>query len=94
MSDTIQRAGRAVRNPEMDGLFLEMVEPWVLDIPLSNTGLDWSDPDQPNVLPLKKTSSKQERTSRASLHFVRSETCLREFIARYVDDQTESGRRN
>ncbi|KAF8132996.1 hypothetical protein EV363DRAFT_1327193, partial [Boletus edulis] len=36
MAEMIQRAGRAVRDPSMHGLFLVMFEPWALNVKLEN----------------------------------------------------------
>ena len=88
----IQRAGRAARNSSMQGLFLMIVEPWVFGLQLDDNVLDSSNPDRPIISTIKKNLSKQERTGRAAIQFVQSKTCLREFLAMYLDDQTPSGK--
>ncbi|KIJ57646.1 hypothetical protein HYDPIDRAFT_34911 [Hydnomerulius pinastri MD-312] len=86
MAEMIQRAGRAVRNQDMRGLFLEMYEPWVLEHSLDGDEPDASDPDKPYAGTLKKNSSKQDRTGCAALRFAQSAKCLREFLANYLND--------
>ena len=54
----IQRAGWAVYDPNMNGLFLAMVEAWVFDLELNNGRT--IDPDKPYAEVLKKNSSKQD----------------------------------
>ena len=49
LSELIQRAGRAVRELTMSGLFVVMYESWVLDIKLATHLLDSEDPDQPHT---------------------------------------------
>jgi hypothetical protein len=48
LTELIQRAGRAVRDPEMQGIFLIMYEPWVLEVKLEDCDVDAEDdPDGP-----------------------------------------------
>ncbi|KIJ06385.1 hypothetical protein PAXINDRAFT_48851, partial [Paxillus involutus ATCC 200175] len=91
MTEMVQRAGRAVRNPSMHGLYLEMVEPWALELQLENNDFNSGDPDRPNIGSVKKNSSKQERTGCAAIQFLQSMSCLREFLATYLNDRTPSG---
>ena len=92
MPELIQRAGRAVRDPAMhDGLFLLMFEPWALQVQLPAADDIGSDPDRPIAGMVKKTSSKQDRTSCACIQFVQSSTCLRGFLASYLKDDGPSG---
>ncbi|KAG9310628.1 hypothetical protein JVU11DRAFT_9196 [Chiua virens] len=92
-TEAAQRAGRAVRDQGLRGLYLEMVEPWALNSELTSVEGDEqsSDPDRPYAGTVKKTSSKQDRTGYASLRFVQSETCLREFFAKYLNDRSPEG---
>ncbi|KIJ12601.1 hypothetical protein PAXINDRAFT_14523 [Paxillus involutus ATCC 200175] len=48
----------------------------------------WAFPDKPYAGTVKKSSSKQERTGCAALHLIQSTTCLRQFFALYLDDQS------
>jgi hypothetical protein len=46
--DTLQRAGRAFRNSDVDALFVIFYEPWVQDISLGKyDNGDQTDPDRP-----------------------------------------------
>lgn len=65
MAETTQRAGHAAHDSNLSGLFLAMVEPWALNLSLD--GVNWTKPDQPHARLVKKTSSKQNRTSLASI---------------------------
>lgn len=89
MAETAQRAGRAVCDPGLNGLYLAMVEPWALDLSLD--GVNTTDPDRPYAGVVKKNSSKRDRTSIASLQFAQSQSCLREFFARYLGDKSQEG---
>ena len=90
MAEMIQRAGRAARNPNMNGLFLAIIESWALDLPLD--GVNWTDPDRPYVGVIKKNTSKQDRTSIASLHFAQSRTCLHKVFTDYLGDRSPQGK--
>ena len=70
MAEMIQQAGRAACNPNMNGLFLAIVESWALDLLLN--GVNWTDPDRSYVGVIKKNTSKQDQTSIALLHFAQS----------------------
>ncbi|KAH0833811.1 hypothetical protein J3R83DRAFT_10963 [Lanmaoa asiatica] len=87
MAKLAQCAGRAARDSNSLGLFLMMVEPWVLNLQLDVTNRP-TDPDQPYAESLKKNPSKQEHTSIASLEYGRLETCLREVFATYLGDKS------
>jgi len=89
MSEMIQRAGRAARDSDMQGLFLELVEPWVLRLAINDAGSD--DPDRPFSGTVAKNSSKQDRTGYAAIRFAQSETCRRVFLSKYLDDETPEG---
>ena len=91
MPELIQHAGRAVRDLTMHGLFLLMFESWALQVQLPAADEIGSDPDQPITGTVKKTSSKQDRTSRTCVRFVQSRTCLRAFLAGYLKDDSASG---
>ncbi|KAF8452791.1 P-loop containing nucleoside triphosphate hydrolase protein [Boletus edulis BED1] len=88
MAEAAQRAGRAVRDPGLHGLYLAMVEPWALGLTLAEDQQSASDPDRPYAGMVKKNASKQDRTSYASLRFAQSQTCLRKFFAEYLDDRS------
>ncbi|KAF9234844.1 P-loop containing nucleoside triphosphate hydrolase protein, partial [Melanogaster broomeanus] len=90
VAETVQRAGRAVRDPGLNGLYLAMVEPWVLELPasLGDDDSDANDPDRPWAGAVKKNSSKQDRTGLAAIGFIQSRTCLRQYLAKYLDDQS------
>jgi hypothetical protein len=91
MSEAGQRGGRAARDDEICGLFLMMVEPWGLELELTEEHDDVNDPDKPYVEVVKKNSSKQDRTGCATLRYIQSKMCLREFYAKYLHDETPSG---
>ncbi|KAF8432233.1 P-loop containing nucleoside triphosphate hydrolase protein, partial [Boletus edulis BED1] len=90
MAEMIQRAGRAVRDPSMHGLFLVMFEPWALNVKLENEASISDDPDQPINRVVKKNSSKQERTGHAMIRYIKSATCLRKCFSKYLNDQNPS----
>jgi hypothetical protein len=91
----VQRAGRAVRDPGLNGLYLAMIEPWALESSLGEDDQDTDgptdDPDRPWAGTVKKNSSKQDRTGLAALRFAQSEVCLRQFLGEYLDDQSPGG---
>lgn len=89
MAELAQRAGRAARDPNSSGLFLVMVEPFALN--LASDSLNRPDPDEPCAGKLKKNSSKQDRTSVASIRYVQSKTCLRDNFAGYLGDKSLQG---
>lgn len=91
MSEAAQRGGRAVRDGYLCGLFLIMVETWALEAELTEEQIMSNDPDIPYSGTLKKNSSKKDRTGCAALRYVQSATCLREFYAKYLGDQTPTG---
>lgn len=91
MAEAVQRAGRAVRDPGLHGLYLAMLEPWALGLDLVEHDDHTSDPDRPYAGIVKKNSSKQDRTGYASLRFSQSRSCLRKFFAEYLDDQSPEG---
>ncbi|KAF8834573.1 hypothetical protein BDN67DRAFT_873768, partial [Paxillus ammoniavirescens] len=87
MAETAQRAGCAVCDPGLHGLYLAMLEPWTLELNLVDNDRDMMDPDRPYVGMVKKNSSKQDRTGCAALRFAQSQSCLHKFLAEYLDDQ-------
>jgi hypothetical protein len=89
--DTLQHAGRALRNSEDDTLFIIFYEPWVHDIALSkyNEG-DLSDPDRP-CSKLRSRSQWRERASLSSLRLVKGPKCLRSEFASYLGDTSVEG---
>lgn len=91
MTEMIQRAGRAVRDPDSTGLFLAMVEMWAFELELQVDARDIADPDKPYAGMVKKNSPKQDRTSIASLQFVQSHTCLHKVIAEYLGKISPDG---
>jgi len=60
MLEMIQRAGRAAHDPDMQGLFLELVEPWVLQLAVNDHDVGSNDPDRPLAGTVVKNSSKQD----------------------------------
>ncbi|KAF9219319.1 hypothetical protein BS17DRAFT_717772, partial [Gyrodon lividus] len=92
MAEMLQRAGRAARDQSLTGLFLIMAEPWAFGTSLDDKPFDRMDPDKPYAGTVKKSSSKQERTGCAALHLIQSTTCLRQFFALYLNDQSSQGK--
>ncbi|KIK40440.1 hypothetical protein CY34DRAFT_24809 [Suillus luteus UH-Slu-Lm8-n1] len=88
MSEAVQRGGCAARDDETFGQLLMMVEPWALELELTDKHDDINDPDKPYAGMIKKNSSKQDRTGCAVLRYIQSKTCLREFYAKYLYDET------
>lgn len=93
MAEAAQRAGCAVRDQGLHGLYLMMVEPWALELNLvgSSDRINNSDPDRPYAGVVKKTSSKPDRTGYTSLQFAQSKTCLCKLFAEYLDDESLEG---
>lgn len=91
MAETAQRAGWAACDPNLNGLFLAMVEPWAFELKLDGGSIADPDPDKPYAGMVKKNASKQDRTSIASLRFVQSKTCLWRFFAEYLGDHLPEG---
>ncbi|KAG1891422.1 P-loop containing nucleoside triphosphate hydrolase protein [Suillus subluteus] len=91
MSEAAQRRGRAAWDDDIFGLFLMMVEPWALELELTDKHDDDNDPDKPYAGVIKKNSSKQDRTGCAVLRYIQSKMCLREFYAKYLRDETPAG---
>lgn len=60
MTEMIQRAGRAVRDPDSTGLFLAMVEMWAFELEPQVDARDVADPDKPYAGMVKKNSPKQD----------------------------------
>ena len=89
MAELAQRAGRAACNPNSHGLFLLMVEPFALDLPLDT--LNRADPDKPYAGSLRKNLSKQDQTSMTSIQYAQSKTCLCKFFMRYLRDTSPQG---
>lgn len=54
MTELIQRAGRAARDPDMTGLFVAMAETWAFELDLG--GSHASDPDKPYAGSVKTNS--------------------------------------
>lgn len=95
LSEALQRGGRAVRDGQLWGLYLMMIETWALEANLTDEHNDTNDPDKPyTITALKKNPSKRDRTGCAVLRYVQSKTCLREFFAKYLNDQTPTGNSN
>jgi hypothetical protein len=87
----IQRAGQAARDPNIYGLFLEMVNPWVYQHEVRVDERRSTDPDKPSVGVVTKISSKQDRTGCASIQFAQSTTCRRKYLVEYLDDKKPGG---
>lgn len=89
--DTLQRAGRALRNSDEDALFVLFYESWVHGISLSEyTDGDLSDPDRPRGQ-LKSRAQRRERASLSSLRLVKSPGCIRSEFANYLNDTSDEG---
>ncbi|KAG9310388.1 hypothetical protein JVU11DRAFT_9525 [Chiua virens] len=82
IAEMIQQAGRAACDSDSTGLFLAVVETWALELDLGDAigGTSNADRDKPYIGLVKVNSSKPDWTSIASLQFVQSKTCLREFV--------------
>ncbi|KAG2751384.1 hypothetical protein P692DRAFT_20847011 [Suillus brevipes Sb2] len=82
ISEALQRGG-------LWGLYLMMIETWALEVNLIDEHNDTNDPDKPyTITALKKNPSKRDCTGCAALQYVQSKTCLQEFFAKYLNDQT------
>ncbi|KII83572.1 hypothetical protein PLICRDRAFT_119303, partial [Plicaturopsis crispa FD-325 SS-3] len=91
-TDSVQRAGRGGRDSTTCALFLVMAEPWAYDIEIEADDED-PDPDKPHMpKPKDGNRSKQDRIGRASLAYVQSSGCLRQFWASYLSDHSETGK--
>ncbi|KII83167.1 hypothetical protein PLICRDRAFT_33051 [Plicaturopsis crispa FD-325 SS-3] len=97
MTDAVQRAGRSDRGTDAallfpaSGLYVIFVPPWVYDTDLVSEDEDPHDPDAPpnwQHLKKKKYTTRQERTGRNIIEYCKSEFCLRDHIATYLDDDT------
>jgi hypothetical protein len=91
MSEAGQCGGQAAQDDEICGLFSMMVKPWALELELTDEHNDINDPDKPFAGVTNKKSSKQDHTSCAALRYIQSKTCLGEFYAKYLHDETPSG---
>jgi hypothetical protein len=100
MDKGIQHGGCSGRDPNINSIFLTMIEPWVFDMDLdpnssprhanepSNTE---DDPDAPLLPSTSKNPTKQHCVRCAAVEFVQSETCIRQDFANYLDDNDPSG---
>lgn len=89
--NTLQRAGRALRNSNADALFVIFYDPWVKEISLDEYTDDLSaDPDRPRSQ-LKPTSQRRERVPLSSLRLVKCGTCLRRQFTEYLNDTSQAG---
>lgn len=89
--DTLQRAGRALRNSDEDALFVIFYDPWVNDIsPDEYKDGDSSDPDRPRSQ-LRPNSQRRDRIPLSSLNLVKCATCLRVQFANYLNDTSQAG---
>lgn len=86
-----QRGGRSGRDQTSPALFLIMYESRAKSVELPDDAAEAADPDAPIHQPLKKHSTKQERTGMASLRLVKlgPADCIRLFVAVYLNDKTE-----
>jgi hypothetical protein len=91
---TIQRGGRAGRNPCDKALFLMIFEKWVNEIDVSEVPseeLD-EDPDRPFDVSGKKYPTKMERTGIYSINMLQdTATCIRKMFADYLGDRSLDG---
>ncbi|KAH8981064.1 P-loop containing nucleoside triphosphate hydrolase protein [Lactarius akahatsu] len=89
--DTLQRAGRALRNSDDHAFFIIFHEPWVHELSLSEYSEgDLSDPDRPRGQ-LRSHAQRRERASLSSLKLVKDPSCLRAEFASYLGDASEEG---
>ena len=84
---TAHRAGQAMCNSDIDGLYLVMVEHLALDHLLD--GMSRTDPNYAGVV--KNNSSKQNWTSVVLIQFAQSRACIHEFFAEYFSDKSPEG---
>ena len=87
----IQHGGRGGRSTSTPALFLILYEPWAMTADLSSFTNDLDDPDQP-LQPITKTSKKPERTGVAMYRLIQSRLCVRYFFAKYLHDETPTGK--
>ncbi|KAJ6536233.1 P-loop containing nucleoside triphosphate hydrolase protein [Mycena capillaripes] len=85
-----QWEGRAGRSTNSEAFCIQMIEPWVAEIPTSDMAIDASDPDRPlsDAALTKKNPTKKERTGRASVHHATSPECERVLKAAYYQDNS------
>lgn len=89
--DTLQRAGRALRNSDDHAVFIIFYEPWVHELSFSEYSEgDLSDPDRPRGQ-LKSHAQRRERAPLSSLKLVKDPGCLRAEFASYLGDTSEEG---
>lgn len=94
--DTLQRAGRAIRNcngHQNFGLFVLFHEAWSNEIhqdDYEHTDEFRNDPDRPRA-ELRECSKRQERAPHSLIKLVQSDTCMRAMFAQYLDDDSDSG---
>ncbi|KAJ7269062.1 P-loop containing nucleoside triphosphate hydrolase protein [Mycena rebaudengoi] len=86
-STGIQRGGRAGRRGQL-AVYLLMAERWVYTASLDSADPDSTDPDRPISGRLLKNARKQARAGLAVVLYVRTESCLREMIGRYLADKS------
>jgi hypothetical protein len=89
--DTLQHAGRALRNSDDNALFIIFYKPWVQDIALSEyTEGDLLDPDCPRGK-LRSHTQQCEQAPLSSLRLVKGPECLHSKFANYLGDTSVEG---
>ncbi|KAN0128820.1 P-loop containing nucleoside triphosphate hydrolase protein [Lactarius tabidus] len=89
--DTLQHAGRALRNSDDNALFIIFYKPWVQDIALSEyTEGDLLDPDCPRGK-LRSHAQQCEQAPLSSLRLVKGPECLHSKFANYLGDTSVEG---
>lgn len=73
-------------------VYLLMAEPWAYTTSLDAADPESTDPDRPISGRLLKNSRMQARAGLAVILYVRSTSCLREMLARYLADRSSDGR--
>lgn len=87
--DALQRGGRAIRIGDEDALFVVFHEPWAREI-TEDEFEEGMDPDRPRA-DLGANARRQERAPLSAIRLVQCRTCVRQYYAGYLNDQTESG---
>ncbi|TFY73669.1 hypothetical protein EWM64_g10343 [Hericium alpestre] len=88
----IQRAGQADQDGITASLFLLLVEPWVTTLDLDDCDSDESEADSSakdfDAPPksVKHLSGKKSQTGDNAIRFAQLKTCLRDYIATFLDD--------
>jgi superfamily II DNA helicase RecQ len=87
--DALQRAGRAIRTGNEPALFVLFHESWALEIDPDNY-MEGTDPDRPRSN-LDTHSRQRDRAPLSVVRLIRCSSCLRQFFADYLNDQSTIG---